>query len=109
MLYCEHCKRIIDEKVCPVCHSRHVREPQPGDECFLIEKPALWENPISDFLRSEGIRFRSVSTMGAWLSARIGNGMERFVFYVPYEVLEQAQRLMEDYFTPVEDADEEEK
>ena len=102
-MYCERCRRITDDDRCPVCRSRRLREPRPEDECFLIEKPALWQNPISDFLHSEGIPFRCRSAMGAWLTARLGHGMDWYAFYVPYSVLPKAREMMEDYFTPVEE------
>lgn len=106
-MYCTVCKRIIGAQVCPHCLSAQVRQPQPGDEVFLIDKPMLWKEAVADLLRQEGVPFVSRAKLGAGLTMSVGMGLESYRFYVPYEYLPQAQALMEDLFTPVDEEDAE--
>lgn len=105
-MYCTVCKRIIGAQVCPHCLSTQVRQPRAGDEVFLIDKPLLWREAIADLLRQEGIPFVSRAKLGAGLTMSVGLGLESYRFYVPFEHLPQAQVLMEELFTPVEEDEE---
>lgn len=95
-MYCEKCKRIIEADRCPACGSRKVREPEPGDPCFLTEQDYLFSGILSDLLKQNGIHFLIKNVLGAGISVKVGPMLDRSRFYVPLEQLESARSVLDE-------------
>ncbi len=89
-MYCEKCCRIIDTRTCPFCKKSTVREPEPGDPCFLTEQDYLYSGILEDLLAQNNIPFLKKGVLGAGLSSYVGPVLDRSRFYVLYEALESA-------------------
>lgn len=98
MKYCENCKLVFDDDVCPNCYNSKLREPKETDFCLLAEKEAMVAQMLMEILKDNGIESAFFPVMGAGLSTRLGPSMERYRIYVPYEKLLQARELLEAYF-----------
>ncbi len=106
-MYCEKCKRIFEEEKCPVCWHSQVREPEPGDLCFLTEQDYVSSGILEDILKQEGVPFLKKEVLGAGLSFRVGPMLDRSRFYVPFEHMQKALPLLEDLFAvPAEEAEQ---
>jgi RNA polymerase subunit RPABC4/transcription elongation factor Spt4 len=50
-MYCEKCKRIIQEERCPFCKRSIVREPEQKDLCLLTERDYISSGILEDILQ----------------------------------------------------------
>ncbi len=93
-MYCENCYRLVESDPCPHCGSA-VREPEPRDSCFLTEQGYVQATILADILTQNNIpymtRMRSIKGCGPIM---MGNRL----FYVPYQLLKDAQNVVEDLF-----------
>lgn len=98
--YCEKCRRLFAEegRLCPVCGSRKVRCPRVDDPCFLVERGAPWDEMLADVLTRNRVSFAREPVLGAGLALNLGQGMERWRFYVPYSQLPRASSLVAELF-----------
>ena len=104
-MYCEKCHRIVEALRCPVC-GKKLREPQPDDFCFLVEKESLWAGMLQDVLTQNEIPFITKGVLGAALALKVGELSERSQFYVPYAALDKGHALVEELFSLPEDGAE---
>jgi hypothetical protein len=103
-MYCETCRVVFTGDVCPVCGSSKTREAWPCDLCFLTEKEYIWGRMLTDVLQQNEIPFLAENSMGAGMALRVGLGIERIRFYVPYHRLQEARELVEQLFPAQEEA-----
>lgn len=98
-MFCSNCNLIVNSGKCPVCGSKNIRNPQPDDYCYLIEKETIWAGALSDILTQNKIPFLTKNVLGAGLAAKMGPALERTRFYVPYSHYQLAQDLEKEYFS----------
>ena len=101
-MYCENCYRLAESDPCPHCGSP-VREAEPRDSCFLTEQGYVQATILADILTRSGIpymtKMRSIKGCGPLM---MGNRL----FYVPYQLLAEAQNVVEElFYTHEEDAE----
>ena len=93
-MYCENCYRLVESDPCPHCGSP-VREPEGRDSCFLTEQGYVQATILADILTQNGIpymtKMRSIKGCGPIM---MGNRL----FYVPYQLLVDAQNVVEELF-----------
>lgn len=97
-MYCSKCRKVIGLRVCRDCGSFWVREVQPDDECYLIEKEQIWGEMLLDVLKQEGIPCIVRRTLGAGLATSIGGMLECYRFYVPFAELDRALAIADELF-----------
>ena len=97
MLYCENCMIAVDEKICPRCQTKKIREPQENDPVFLITKPALWSGGIEELLKEHGIPCLKKGALGAGFSTHIGYAFGSYHFFVPYSAYVKANELIKNW------------
>ncbi len=108
-MYCEKCKRIIQEERCPFCKRSTVREPEQKDPCLLTEMDYISSGILEDVLQQRGIPFLRKGVMGAGLAIKVGPMLDRSRFYVPFDQLETAMAVTDELFAASEDSGEKEK
>ena len=101
-MYCEKCNRIIEGDRCPVCRKSRIREPEPKDPCFLCEQDYISSGILEDLLKQNSIPFLKKDVMGAGMAIKVGPMLERSRFYVPYELLESAETVLDDLLAPAD-------
>ena len=93
-MYCENCYRLVESDPCPHCGSP-VREPEPRDSCFLTEQGYVQATILADILTQNRIpymtKMRSIKGCGPIM---MGNRL----FYVPWQLLKDAQQVVEELF-----------
>lgn len=99
--YCIRCKTVYDD-ACPRCGDANGREAAAGDECFLVEKDAMWGEALSDMLRQNGVPFWTVNTIGSAMAMYLPRN-NRIKFFVPYEYLEAAREIVDSFFSVEEE------
>ena len=75
--------------------------PREDDECFLVEKEAIWGDMLEEILRDNGIPHYYVPMLGAGLSMKIGRYRDSYRFFVPYAFLQSARDIVDGVFAPV--------
>ena len=104
MLYCEKCKAVCPDAVCPVCgKNKKLREVRDDDPCLLDEKDMIWSEVLEEVLEKEGIPVMKRGRLGAGLAFTIGPIFEKMRIYVPYSELERAKELARGIFEAAED------
>ena len=99
MMYCENCCQAVEEASCPTCGSSRLREPKEKDPCFVTEQDFIHTGILEDILGQNSIPFLRKNVLGAGMAIKVGPMLERGRFYVPYELLPQAQELVNDLFS----------
>ena len=93
-MYCENCYRLVESDPCPHCGSP-AREAEPRDSCFLTEQGYVQSTILADILTQNGIpymtKMRSIKGCGPIM---MGNRL----FYVPFQMLKDAQNVVEELF-----------
>lgn len=99
-MFCEKCRRVYEGSAaaCPVCGSRKVRYPRVDDACFLTELESIWGEMLADVLGRNGVPYLKNPVLGAGLTLKLGQGMERWRFYVPFDQLDKARDLVSSMF-----------
>lgn len=97
-MYCTKCRHIVSGARCPLCGCRKLRKPEAQDACFLTEMESIWTNALSDILTQSGIPYTTQALLGAGITARLGSILERTLFFVPYERLEEARAIVDGFF-----------
>lgn len=96
MNYCEKCRILFEDGLCPRCGYKHVRPPRGEDYVFLAEKEYPWSEVLEGALKDAGIE---VAVYGVWKAKIvIGSVHERHNIFVPYANLEQANEMMTQIF-----------
>jgi hypothetical protein len=108
-MYCEKCKRIIQEERCPFCKRSTVREPEANDLCLLTERDYISSGILEDVLQQRGIPFLRKGVMGAGLAIKVGPMLDRSRFYVSFDQLETAMAVTDELFAASEESEEKEK
>lgn len=98
-MYCPNCNVLVNGSRCPICSSKNIREPQPDDYCYLIEKDQIWAGALSDILTQNSIPFITKNVLGAGLAAKMGPALERTRFYVPHSHHESAKNIEREFFS----------
>lgn len=96
-MYCERCRLLSDDKICPAC-GHAIRQVNEKDDCFLVEKDVMFGEMLADVLKQNGIPFYHSDALGAGMTAQVGIMLERYRFFVPYAVYEQARDIVEELF-----------
>ena len=99
-LYCENCYITFEGERCPACGKKRKRGPEPSDPCFLTEKDQIWSEMLADVLEQNGIPFMEKNVLGAGLALKIGPAHERVRFFVRYDQLSEAGKIVEALFSP---------
>lgn len=103
-MYCEKCRRIIEETDrCPACGGRRIREAEAKDTCFLTEQDYVSSGILEDVLKQNGIPFLKKEVMGAGMAIRVGPMLDRSRFYVPFEQLKAAEEITEELFSAAQE------
>ena len=97
MTYCENCMRFTEPPRCPRCKNKKLREAEPNDPVFLMEKDAIIAASIEDILAQNSIPCIKRPLLGAGITAHIGYIMETFAFYVPYAAYDNAKELLSNF------------
>jgi len=97
-MFCPNCNVLTTDTHCPLCGSRNMRMPEPGDFCFLTEQERIWADMLSDVLSQNGISFVTRNVLGAGITAKIGPMMERIRFYAAYADFDSAADLTDQLF-----------
>lgn len=92
-MYCEKCRLLFEDPVCPKCRKSQGRQPVSDDLCFLIAKEPIWAELLKNVLQSSAIPYLTKSKLGIGMSMMAGTIMEQISFYVPYENLEAASDI----------------
>ncbi|MGN0980586.1 MAG: hypothetical protein ACI4PT_09685 [Candidatus Avoscillospira sp.] len=98
LFYCPNCQTLQRQDRCSACGKRNLLAPKREDVCFLDETEALWAGMLEDVLRQAGIPYLTKSWLGAGMTSRLGIGLERIRFYVPFERLQEARDLSDGLF-----------
>jgi len=97
-MYCKKCCIVFEADTCPVCGNKDLREPAAEDWCYLAEKDVVWGGMLEDVLRQKAIPVFVRRRLGAGMTLKIGQSMERVIMYVPYSCLARARELEEELF-----------
>ncbi len=97
-MYCKKCCIVFEADTCPVCGNKDLREPAAEDWCYLAEKDVVWGGMLEDVLRQKAIPVFVRRRLGAGMTLKIGQSMERVIIYVPYSCLARARELEEELF-----------
>ena len=101
IMYCPNCRTLFHESPrCPVCGSKKVRAPLPEDTCFLIETAPIPGAMLRDILEQNKIPVLSTSTIGAGMAMRAGSMFERIRYYVRYDDLDEASKIVHEFSHP---------
>ena len=100
-MYCSKCQTIVEDNMkCPVCGNKKLRQPEPGDICFLTEVEPIPAGILKDVLDQNRIPVLSNSSIGAGMSMRAGSMFERIKIFVRYQNLADAKQIVEKLFAP---------
>ncbi len=103
-MYCSKCQTIVEENMkCPFCGNKKLRQPEPGDICFLTEAEPIPSGILKDVLDQKRIPVLSNSSIGAGMSMRAGAMFERIKLFVRYENLSDAKQIIEELFASSND------
>lgn len=69
-----------------------------NDLCFLVEKEQIWSGMLADVLEQNKIPFLTKNRLGAGMALKVGPYMERVLFYVSYNHIQQAKDLVNELF-----------
>ena len=98
-LYCENCCIGFDEqKRCPLCGTKRIREVQPDDMVFLTEKEQIWSSMLEDVLTQNGIPCFCKNVNGAVMTLK-GMMNERVLFFVHYSDAARAADIVDELFS----------
>ena len=97
-MYCEKCKKLISQSICPICGNKNIRIPEERDICFLVEKDHIWSGMLEDVLKQNNIP----------VFVQAGALFERIRFYVPFLYLEAANTIVNELFSADEYAENKE-
>ena len=95
MKYCNNCHRLAEGDRCPVCGNEALWDVENTDFCFLTEQPEVWANIFAGILEDNGIPSTVIPVHGAGFTMTTGTPEVRRI-YVPFEVMEQANALLEE-------------
>ena len=105
IMYCEKCKKLISQSICPICGNKDIRIPEERDICFLVEKDHIWSGMLEDVLKQNNIPVFVQSNIGAGMAIKAGALFERIRFYVPFLYLEAANTIVNELFSADEYAE----
>ena len=72
IMYCEKCKKLISQSICPICGNKNIRIPEERDICFLVEKDHIWSGMLEDVLKQNNIPVFVQSNIGAGMAIKAG-------------------------------------
>ena len=98
MLYCENCMKLVDGPVCPRCRRKKLREPEPGDFCFIAELHYMQAEMLKEVFEDAGIPCVDRSALGAGITVKLGVNVGGVRLYVPYDRFDTATELYKAYF-----------
>ena len=102
-MYCEKCKHLVDENLCPYCESSELREPKVDDFCFLTQTDALFVNVLMDVLDQNHIPAQRKNATEMALNVLMGQNYVRYNVYVPYAFFEDAVNVAQAFMHADED------
>ena len=98
MYYCERCRSLNENDCCDICGKSHLKEVEPDDKCFLIEKEVMWAEMLIEVLENNQIPYTYTTSMGAGMALKVGPLFERYQIFVPYAYIEQARDCVRTLF-----------
>ena len=104
-MYCERCRKVMAEEVCPEC-GKKCRDAREDDWCELLSTGQIWADMTCDLLKQENIPCAREGTLGAALAVLTGLSAETYHIYVPYAYLDQAKELTDALFSAPEAQEE---
>ena len=96
MYYCEHCYGVFQQNQCPVCGRKKLKSAEPGDMCYLTEQKQVWAGMLQDLLRQNNIFYIAQPVLGAAMAFSVGQGLERYRIFVPFQDLAAAKEIMKE-------------
>ena len=96
MKYCPRCQILAQEK-CPVC-GRRTREVEATDPVLFLITDNIHADMAEPVLEDQEIPFARMGNLGAGLTMYTSPNFETFRFYVPFEALSRARRVMTETF-----------
>ena len=106
MCYCERCKMICSDAVCPACGSKMLREPKENDPVFLTRKDYFESGILESILNEKNIPFEKLGVMGQGMAMKVGIAFEHFNFYVPYGAYKKCSEVLDEVFSGEPNEDE---
>ena len=97
--YCDACRKAIDTDRCPVCGKTRLHAAEPDDLCFLTEKEQILSGMLADVLKQNEIPFIGENVLGAGVALKVGPMFERVRFYVFFNNLSVAEKIVEELFS----------
>lgn len=96
--YCEVCMKLVDTEKCEDCGNTHLREVEAHDFVLLTGLDSLFAGVLEDVLKQHNIQYITRSKMGAGLTALVGNALDEISFYVPMELFDEANKIVDELF-----------
>jgi len=105
-MYCERCKILTDNTVCS-CGAKNLREPNKNDAVYLTTKDQIFSSMLEDVLGQHGIPCLKQAKLGAAFVRTVGFGtrFEEYRFFVPFEMFDRANELLEELFTDADNVE----
>lgn len=96
-MYCNKCRLLTDEALCPACGGKKLREALPEDPVFLVAQRYILAGSIIGILESEGIPYLQKGVNGAYMTTLLGSHTEVYEIYVPFAALERAKQCVANF------------
>ena len=106
-MYCERCKRLTEDEICPECGKKCHREALPEDPCFLLSGGQIWADMACELLDQEKIPYLKQGSLGAAMTALTGFSLEMYSLYVPFAQYDRAREVTQAVFPEGETGEEE--
>ena len=92
MNYCEHCKMLTTDTVCPDCGKKALRAAQNDDFCLLLCCDSMFGEMLEEALLDEEIPCAKIPD-GTGVRSALGLSLENFRIFVPYSLYEKAKEV----------------
>lgn len=99
MLFCERCHLPTDEKKCPNCNNKKLREIDDNDFCFFVNLSAPYFEMFAETLKNNGIEAVGVPyyPQNAVVFSNAGRAEGRRV-YIKYKDVDFAREIYSELF-----------
>ena len=107
-MYCERCKRLTEDEICPECGKKCHRDALPEDPCFLLSGGQIWVDMACELLDQEKIPYLKQGSLGAAMTVLTGLSLENYSLYVPFAQYDRAKEITQTVFPEGEEGETEE-
>lgn len=94
MYYCEKCRSLSGEEICPNCSVKDFREAREDDFCLLVECEEIFGKMLETSLQNEEIPF-AVEPFGNGVRSQLGLSLGGHRIYVLYPFYQKACDMLE--------------